>query len=135
MRQPTQFALVLFQLPDGKVVLQRRTDNARYGAGKLGIFGGGIEPGETPESCIAREIKEETNLNPESLDIRLIKDFIIPAGQDYDKDRHFFLYSALVPNADFEVYEGKGAEDFTIADLSSREDLTGSAKYVVRHVL
>jgi 8-oxo-dGTP pyrophosphatase MutT (NUDIX family) len=130
MEEPQKFTIALFQLPDGRVLLQRRTDDAPYAAGKLGLFGGWVEEDETPDQCIVREIKEETNLNPEELNLTLLKDFILPASADFDKDRHFYLYSAQVLNADFEVYEGKGAEAFTVDEIKHRSDLTGSAQNV-----
>ena len=52
-----KFTLILFKLPDGRVVLQRRTKDAPYGAGLLGIFGGWVEEGETTDECLIREIK------------------------------------------------------------------------------
>lgn len=135
MNEPQKFTIVLFQLPDGRVVLQRRTDDAPYAAGKLGIFGGWVEAGETPYQCVVREIKEETDLNPDGLNLKSVKDFVIPASVDFDKDRHFFLYSAQVENSDFKVYEGKGAEAFSIKELKERNDLAGSAQYVFSNEL
>ena len=53
-----KFTLILFKLPDGRVILQRRTKDAPYGAGLLGIFGGWVESNETPWECLLREIEE-----------------------------------------------------------------------------
>jgi ADP-ribose pyrophosphatase YjhB (NUDIX family) len=130
-----KFTIILFKLPDGKFVLQRRTKDAPYGAGLLGIFGGWVEEGEAVTECLIREIKEETSLNTDDLEIKSITDFVIPASEDFDKDRHFYLYEGLIDSLDFEVYEGDGAEAFTISEISERSDLTASAKYTVDHII
>lgn len=135
-KMPIQkFTLILFKDPAGRIILQRRTNDAPYGAGLLGIFGGWVEEGETPDECLIREIKEETSLNPDDLGIKTITDFIMPASEDFDKDRHFYLYEGNVQGLSFEVYEGDGAEAYTQSELSERSDLLASAKYVFDHVV
>lgn len=129
-----KLTLILFRLPDGKVILQRRTKDAPYGAGLLGIFGGWVEKGETVDECLTREIKEETSLDVSDLPIKPINDFIIPAGKDFDRDRHFYLYEAKVSSLDFEVYEGDGAESYSFSEIKERDDLTASARYVFEHI-
>jgi 8-oxo-dGTP diphosphatase len=44
--------------PDGRVLLQRRSDS-----GEWGLPGGAIEPGEEPAEALVREILEETALD------------------------------------------------------------------------
>lgn len=134
MPEIKKFTLILFKLPDGRIILQRRTKDAPYGAGLLGIFGGWVEEGETVEECLFREIKEETSLNTKTLQPKPITDFVIEAGKDFDKDRHFYLYETSVENIDFEVYEGDGAEAFKLEELKRRNDLTGSAQYTFSKV-
>ena len=130
-----KFTIILFKLPDGKVVLQRRTKDAPYGAGLLGMFGGWVEPDETVDECLIREIKEETSLNTDELGIKLLTDFVIPASEDFGKDRHFYLYEGDVDNLHFDVYEGDGAEAFTLSQLRNRSDLTASAKYTLDNII
>lgn len=129
-----KFTIILFKLPDGKIILQRRTKDAPYGAGLLGIFGGWVEEGESAEECLMREIKEETSLDINSLKIKFIKDFVMPASKDFDKDRHFYLYEGQVNSLDFEVFEGDGAEALSPSDVKERDDLTTSAKYVFEYI-
>ena len=46
-----------------RYVLQRRIDDPRIGAaGLIGAFGGKIDPGETAEMAVSRELSEETTL-------------------------------------------------------------------------
>ena len=135
MQDIQKFTLILFKLPNGSIGIQRRTKDASYAPGRLGIFGGWVEKGETVDECLIREIKEETSLNTDSLNITFIKDFVIPAGPDFDRDRHFYLYETSVPDLTFEVYEGDGAEAFTLEELMKREDLPGSAEVVFKQFL
>ncbi len=48
--------------PDGRVLLARRPDG-KHMAGKWEFPGGKIEPGETPEAALIREIEEELGIN------------------------------------------------------------------------
>jgi len=46
---------------EGKVLLARRSQSGSA-AGKWEFPGGSIEPGETPEQCLARELREELGI-------------------------------------------------------------------------
>lgn len=131
LAEQPQFTIVLFQLPDGRYVLQRRTKDAPYAPGRLGIFGGRVEEGETPNECIKRELKEETNLDIAAIELRQKTEFIIPSSEDFDRPRYFFLYEAKLSNLDFEVYEGDGAEAYALEELRQRDDLVYPAQYVI----
>lgn len=71
----------------------------------------------------------------DDLGIKFVSDFVIPASKDFGTDRHFYLFEGSVDNLDFEVYEGDGAEAFTLPELKSRNDLTSSAKYTFDHII
>lgn len=60
-------ATICFLIRDGKVLLAMKTE--KIGVGCLNGYGGGIEPGETPEQCAIRELEEECS-------IRTLKDGI-----------------------------------------------------------
>ncbi len=49
--------------PDGRVLLLTRSEGSRRGAGKLDLPGGHVDPDETIETTIRREIREETGLS------------------------------------------------------------------------
>lgn len=135
MATTQKFTSILFKLPDGRIVLQRRTKDVPYGAGMLGIFGGWVEEGETVRECLIREIKEETSLDVDTLNIISLADFVLPASKDFGKDRHFYLYECNVDSLDFAVYEGDGAEAFTLSEISERSDLIAPAKHALDNII
>lgn len=66
---PVLAAIVEYQ---GKVLLAR---NAAWPAKMYALITGFMEAGETPQEGIAREVKEETNLHVQSLDLVGVYDF------------------------------------------------------------
>ncbi len=54
---------------EGMYIVQQRSLQARFFAGKWDVTGGGVRAGETPEQAILRETREELDLSiaPESL--------------------------------------------------------------------
>jgi len=65
---------VIFSVdPPVRVLLQRRDDNGRWG-----LPGGGVDPGESVEAAVRREVREETGLHVEP--VRLIGVYSDPAN-------------------------------------------------------
>ena len=64
-RRPVAGAILLRS--DGAVLLQHRDDIPGISnPGKWSLFGGGMEPGETPADCLLRELQEEIGAQPAS---------------------------------------------------------------------
>lgn len=59
---------------NGKTLMMKRTTNDAM-LGKWIVPGGKFEPGETPEECVIREIKEETDIDLEEIRLRGILTF------------------------------------------------------------
>lgn len=60
--EPTDRATLVFVLRGSQVLLIRKKRG--LGAGKINGPGGRIDPGETPEECAARELREELLVSP-----------------------------------------------------------------------
>ncbi len=74
-RQPLQVTAAIIRRDD-QILLARRPEGDHL-AGFWEFPGGKIEPGETPEECLARELKEEFGLNAE------VGDFVASSRFDY----------------------------------------------------
>lgn len=124
---------ILLTLPDGKIVFQRRGKDASVSPGLLGFFGGHVEEGETYDEAMIRELGEETSLDINALSWGFVQDFS-PVIKTV-KNVKIHLYWAEIPNADFEVYEGDGAEVYTKAEALKRNDLAPAPRYVLENIL
>ncbi|MEG4585238.1 NUDIX hydrolase [Microcoleus sp. MOSTC5] len=85
---------------DGKFLCQLRDDvpNIRY-PGHWALFGGHLEPGETPEVAVLRELKEEISYAPPSVSFFCC---------DVEKDviRHVFYAQLSADVKDLVLLEG-----------------------------
>ena len=68
VRESNGFTIVLALTPDGTAVVTREY---RYGADSVGyeLPAGGIGPGEAPETCARRELREETGYEAASFEL------------------------------------------------------------------
>jgi 8-oxo-dGTP pyrophosphatase MutT (NUDIX family) len=130
-----QFAVVVFVLPSGEVVLQRRTDDAPYAPGLLGCFGGAVEGHESPDDAVRREIAEETSLDPRELQLTKRDVVVVPPADDHPVTRTLHVYVSPIPAADFEVYEGVAAEVHAPGDLDGRDDVAVPVGPTIRAAL
>ncbi|MFQ6026570.1 MAG: NUDIX domain-containing protein [Dehalococcoidia bacterium] len=81
-------AAVILYTPD-QVLLQKRDRSPRRFPGRWAVFGGGIQPGETPESSACREVGEELGLSLKPEDLELLGRFQV-IGLNNDSVVHFF---------------------------------------------
>jgi len=89
---------ILYQ--DGKFLCQLRDDvpNIRY-PGNWALFGGHMEPGETPEVAVLRELKEEISYAPASVSL-------FCCATEGDVVRHVFHAQLTVDVKDLVLLEG-----------------------------
>lgn len=68
---------------------------ARFGAGKILGFGGGVEPGETIRQAAVRELEEEAGLQTSEADLLFMGHvwFIFPAKPAWDQKVYIFRTS------------------------------------------
>lgn len=92
---------------DGWVLMQLRSKDAPSSAGLESIPGGKVEPGETPQQCALRELREETGLGPD----RLLHG-LVPIGSYLDHKPgelvRRYLYHDVTTATDSDVICGEG---------------------------
>lgn len=60
---------------EGAYIVQQRSWNSHYYAGKWDVTGGSVRVGETPAQAIVRETAEELNLSLPPQSLRLVREF------------------------------------------------------------
>lgn len=116
----------------GALLLERRPDDARVYAGLWDIPGGHLEPGETPEAALLREMAEELSITPRRFFLAAVQDDHDPVtGTFY---RHFVY---LVQEWDGEPVQGEGAAVrwFGVEEALKLESLNPLIGFVLRDVL
>ncbi|MCD4707132.1 MAG: bifunctional hydroxymethylpyrimidine kinase/phosphomethylpyrimidine kinase [Candidatus Sabulitectum sp.] len=108
-------AVILVLEKNGKVLLARRA--AAPAKGELGFPGGFVDPGETPETAAARELKEETTLTGASFEL-------IGADMDHTDYGSVVLYIYRVRN-----WQGTPEASDDVSELlwTKLEDVPGLA--------
>ena len=78
---------------------------------KFTVPGGHIELGEAAEDAIKREVKEETGLDVEPVELLLVQQAIYPAN--YYKHEHFIFMDYLCKTLDSEVkLDGRELQEY-----------------------
>ncbi len=86
----------------GRVLIQRRPDGKQHG-GLWEFPGGKVEPGETPEAALVRELAEE-------LTITVAAERLVPAGFATARGIVLLLYSILEWSGDAVATDGARLE-------------------------
>lgn len=97
-------AIVILEDREGRIAMQHRDDKpGLFGRNQWGLFGGGIEDGETPVAGAVREIREELciSLDPDAL--RLLK----TTPKEGGATRHWFAYPVADELASAVLMEGQ----------------------------
>ncbi len=96
-------------------------------SGKWIIPGGAVEWGETTQACAIREVKEETNLDIEKLELFDVQESIFP--KEFYQERHFIFFDyiaklvdndkKIILNEELQEYKWIRIEDALKLDLNS----------------
>ena len=102
-------AVMLFTDRSGRVLMQDRRSISKAGE-EWGFFGGGIEPGETPEQAVVREIEEELGYTVDGFAPLGVFRYETPL---WGREIHAFT-TPLPDTASLRVLEGDGMAWFSI---------------------
>lgn len=132
-----KIALAFLQRDSDTYAFQRRDGGAPSSPNLLGLFGGKIEEYDTDaDEAIMREIGEETSLDLSRLQFEPLLRCDVPANEaSTGLPTEVNLYRIFIGDARFEVFEGKGSEDYTLAEFASREDVAKTLRYILPQVL
>jgi nucleoside triphosphatase len=109
MKYPEVAVGTLIINPEGEVLLIKFSEPEDY----YHIPGGHIELGETIEKAAKREIKEETSLDADSVDVLFVQEAIFPKEFHKREDKHFIFIECLCkvhsskvePNEEIQVFK------------------------------
>ena len=94
--------------PNGEVLIVR---SVKWND-KFTVPGGHVELGERAEDAIKREVKEETGLDIESVELLLVQQAIYP--EDYYRHEHFIFMDYLCQTRNSEVkLDGRELQEYS----------------------
>lgn len=130
-----QGSVAILYLPDGRMVFQRRSKDAPLSPGLLGFFGGHVEKGETPEQAMRRELSEELALEFDELGMEFMASIELgPEQSDHPGGSVYHVFKGKVESLDMDVYEGDGAEAYTLGQVQKRDDLALPCRYLLKQL-
>jgi len=91
-------ATLCIPIKENKILLGNKKRG--FGKNKLNGFGGKINPGETIEEAVIREIYEEISLKPALSDLKKVAElnFIFPSAMKFNQTVHVFLINSWQGN-------------------------------------
>ncbi len=116
---------VLVAEADGRYLLQLRDDKpGLYLSGHWGLFGGGIEPGETPEAAMHRELLEELGFAARRLEPVAVSVHAIWPDRPVVRLHFFAVTFSAAEHAGMVQCEGAGQGLFTAAQACRLERIS-----------
>jgi 8-oxo-dGTP pyrophosphatase MutT (NUDIX family) len=114
-------AAALLVTPDGRYLMQHRDDLPHIMLpGHWACFGGAIEPGESPEAALRRELVEEIEFQAREVTAFMEMDVLLPLDPPRRDRMHFFAVPILVADIEAMVlHEGQGKALFTPEALAA----------------
>jgi len=104
-------SIIVFYDTQKRILLQKRSPHAKA---EWAFFGGGIEPGETPEQALIRETKEE--LGHDLTEYTRIGTFRNPQTPELLIELHAFISPLRDHFASFVLGEGDGMRLFSFEE-------------------
>jgi 8-oxo-dGTP pyrophosphatase MutT (NUDIX family) len=128
-------AAAILLATDGRYLLQHRDNRPDiWDPDRWGLFGGAIDPGETPEAALARELVEELELRP-----RAGLSYFTQVAWDYARWGHGiklrYYFEVKVTDAELRgavQHEGQGMRLFTREEILREPGLTAYDAHALR---
>lgn len=116
--------VVLFN--NNKILLQFRDNNPKISNPNMwGIFGGGVEKGETPEQAAIRELREELGLRMEKLEPLLKTEF---------KGEKIYLFKQRIKNiSNLKLNEGQNMKFFSKEEILNIKNTVPGLKEMIKN--
>ena len=137
---PSDASVALLVLDDGRYLMQLRDQKPGiFFPGHWGLFGGALDPGETAERALRRELREELGLAFEALSYftHFIFDFA-PHGSGTVTRTYFEVQLALSRLSSIRLGEGADFKAFTATEIAGLRvtpyDAFALWMHVTRHV-
>ena len=108
----------------GKLLFQLR-DN-KYGIpnpNKWGLFGGGMEQGETPVQAVRREVKEELGIDIKPSNLRLLF-----KKESNSSKRYVFYYKLQKEQESFRLGEGQKYQFLSLREIILKRNVVPSLR-------
>jgi 8-oxo-dGTP pyrophosphatase MutT (NUDIX family) len=114
-------AAALLVTPDGRYLMQHRDDIPHIMLpGHWSCFGGAIEPGESPDAALRRELLEEIEFPAREVAAFTEMDVLMPLTPPRRDRMYFFAVPILAADVDAMVlHEGQGKALFTPEALAA----------------
>ena len=134
-RYDEQYAGIFLQTKEGSLIFQRRDKRKGVAnAGKLSVFGGRSEHNESIIDCAQRELREETNLNYQHKDFKLIGQYSCPIESNSWMHCTYYIIKNVNINQ-IKPNEGQGMEVWTPQKALRRKDLTEIPKIIIEKMV
>jgi leucyl-tRNA synthetase len=111
----------IIQTRSGEFLFQERDENTHKDPGRIALFGGGREHGESLEDCVRRELKEELDIEVSRQQISLVG--ILPSRNTPGKIIGVFL-AKNVDDSSATLHEGRRLVKSSIEDILKNEKTT-----------
>lgn len=123
--------LIPYKIVNGDFLffLQKRSDDAERHPGWFTIFGGGVEPGETTEEAMLREIKEELNFIPNK--------YLYLGEYNDDYSTSYYYISEVANNFEnnIKIDEGDYGKFFSETEIKNEIKLTENNKNILKDLI
>jgi len=128
-------AVAALILVEGRYLLQQRDDlDFIFFPGHWGLFGGGIDPGESDIDCLRRELQEELGLTPQPEELRYFSDIafdMTALGRSWFRRPCYEIHINATRYAGLALGEGQRMQLFTGREVLALNPVTPYDRFLL----